>query len=72
MPAEPVVRRHADHEERSDEVGSAVTCPVVFVPRDPTYCPRCTCDRSATHGGHHHCPDCGVWYTLASDVERAP
>lgn len=67
----------AELRRRLDEGGpwwsetAATGCPVVFVPADPEYCPRCTCDQPPAHRGHHHCPDCGIWYTLASDVERA-
>lgn len=50
---------------------TAATCPVAFTPTDPDPCPCCTCDREDSHTGHHHCPDCDVWYTLASDVTRA-
>jgi hypothetical protein len=52
-------------------MASAEECPVVFTPRDSEFCAQCTCDQAARHGGHHHCPHCGVWYTLASDVKRA-
>jgi hypothetical protein len=48
----------------------AETCPLVFTPRGPAACPRCTCDEPAGHTVRHHCPSCGVRWALASEAKE--
>lgn len=43
------------------------TCLIAFIPRNPDPYPLCTCDESLGHQGKHHCPDCDVWWSLASE-----
>jgi hypothetical protein len=43
------------------------TCPRVFIPSGEGE--PCSCDvKRDGHGLLHHCPECGVWWSLASET----
>lgn len=49
---------------------SPATCPRVFIPSGDGE--PCTCDQAlGGHGRLHHCPLCGVWWSLARELRAA-